>query len=121
MVGDSPAVAARWNVVAGLVFIDGGHGEDPAWADYRGSTRRVADGGWLAIHDVFPDPADGGRPPFEIYTHALESGEFAEEGASGKGSLRVLKRVARPGPPEPPNRDRGHEAAPRRRTGRRLR
>ena len=43
-------------------FIDGGHGEKPAWAD-RGWAPVVADSGWLAIHDVFPDPSDGGRPP----------------------------------------------------------
>jgi hypothetical protein len=50
-------------------------------------------GGTLAIHDVFPDPADGGRPPYEqIYRPALESGRFVEESATG--SLRVLKRVA---------------------------
>ena len=67
VVGDSPTIAARWEVAAGLVFIDGGHGEAPAWADYRGWAPRVANGGWLAIHDVFPDPAAGGRPPFEIY------------------------------------------------------
>ena len=36
VVGDSPAIAARLDVAAGLVFIDGGHGEAPAWADYRG-------------------------------------------------------------------------------------
>jgi predicted O-methyltransferase YrrM len=94
VVGDSPTIAARWNVAAGLVFIDGGHGEAPAWADYRGWSPRVGTGGWLAIHDVFPDPAEGGRPPFEIYLRALASGAFAEEAASGKGSLRVLKRVA---------------------------
>lgn len=94
VVGDSPTVAARWNVDAGLVFIDGGHGEAPAWADYRGWAPRVAAGGWLAIHDVFPDPADGGRPPFEIYCRAVESGAFAEDRPAGKGSLRVLRRVA---------------------------
>ena len=38
-------------------------------------------GGWLAIHDVFPDPADGGRPPYELFCAALDSGEFAEDGA----------------------------------------
>jgi hypothetical protein len=47
----------------------------------------------LAIHDVFPDPADGGRPPFEIYTRALASGAFVEVDAAGEGSLRVLRRV----------------------------
>lgn len=94
VVGDSPTVAARWKVEAGLVFIDGGHGDAPAWADYRGWAPRVADGGWLAIHDVFPDPADGGRPPFEIYTHAIQSGDFAEDDSAGRGSLRVLRRTS---------------------------
>ena len=49
-------------------------------------------GGCLAIHDVFPDPADGGRPPYEIYRAALDSREFVDDGACG--SLRVLRRVA---------------------------
>jgi len=93
VVGDSPAVAARWSVAAGLVFIDGGHGEAPAQADYLGWAPRVAEDGWLLIHDVFEDPAQGGRPPFEIYTRALISGEFAEEPSAGTGSLRVLRRV----------------------------
>ena len=94
VVGDSPTIAARWNVRAGLVFIDGGHGEAPAWADYRGWAPRVADDCWLAIHDVFPAPADGGRPPFEIYRSALSSGEFEEEHSAQTGSLRVLRRLS---------------------------
>ena len=65
-----------------------------AWADYRGWSPHVALGGWLAIHDVFPDPADGGRPPYELYCAALDSGEFVEDGECG--SLRVLRRVAPP-------------------------
>jgi len=48
-------------------------------------------GGLLAIHDVFPDPADGGRPPYDLWRHALDSGAFSEE--SQCGSLRVLTRV----------------------------
>jgi hypothetical protein len=47
----------------------------------------------LAIHDVFPDPVQGGRPPYEIYLRALDSGDFAEEVDAGCGSLRVLRRV----------------------------
>jgi predicted O-methyltransferase YrrM len=92
IVGDSPTVAARWDRPLALCFIDGGHGEDPAWADFKGWSPHVALGGWLAIHDVFPDPADGGRPPYEVYRAALDSGEFVEDGACG--SLRVLRRVA---------------------------
>jgi predicted O-methyltransferase YrrM len=93
IVGDSPTIAARWSSPAGLVFIDGGHGEQPAWADYNGWAPKVALGGWLAIHDVFPDPADGGRPPYELYRRALDCGAFVEEADLCRGSLRVLRRV----------------------------
>jgi MMP 1-O-methyltransferase len=89
IVGNSPIVAANWSTPLSLLFIDGGHGAEPAWADYRGWTPHVAPGGLLAIHDVFPDPADGGRPPYELYCHALDHG-FEE--VSATGSLRVLRK-----------------------------
>jgi len=73
----------------GLVFIDGGHSQAAAEADYAGWSPHVAPGGLLAIHDVFPNPADGGRPPFLIYERALAEG-WCEVGATG--SLRVLRR-----------------------------
>ncbi len=93
LVGDSPTVGRFWTTPCALVFIDGGHGEEPASTDYRVWTPHVAPGGLLAIHDVFPDPADGGRPPYErIYLPALASGRF--EDVSATGSLRVLRRVA---------------------------
>jgi MMP 1-O-methyltransferase len=96
LVGDSPTVASRWRTPLDLCFIDGGHGHEPAWADFRGWAPHVAVGRWLAIHDVFPDPADGGRPPYELWTAALASGQFTEDGECG--SLRLLRRVAPPGP-----------------------
>ena len=92
VVGDSPRVAANWATPLALLFIDGGHGEVPARSDYERWTPHVLPGGQLVIHDVFPDPADGGRPPYEqIYRPALASGRFAEVRAVG--SLRVLERV----------------------------
>ncbi len=91
VVGDSPTVARHWSTPIGLLFIDGGHAVDVAWSDYRAWAPKVAGGGLLAIHDVFPDPADGGRPPFELYSDALSSGAYSEIGATG--SLRVLQRV----------------------------
>ncbi len=94
VVGDSPTVAACWRTPLALCFIDGGHGEEPAWADFRGWAPHVAEGGFLAIHDVFPDPADGGRPPYEIWSSALSSGEWEEDAECG--SLRVLRRVTLP-------------------------
>jgi predicted O-methyltransferase YrrM len=92
VVGDSPTVAATWRHPLAFCFIDGGHGEAPAWADYRGWAPHVAVGGWLAIHDVFPDPADGGRPPYELWCDALASRRWREDGE--QGSLRVLRRTA---------------------------
>ena len=92
VVGDSTTVAAHWRTPLSLLFIDGGHGVEPAHADYDGWTPWVMPGGLLAIHDVFPDPAEGGRPPFEIYQRALGSGAFAD--VETVGSLRVLRRVS---------------------------
>lgn len=74
-----------------FVFIDGGHSMPAALADYRNWGTRVMRGGLLAIHDVFPNVADGGRPPHEIYKLALHSGLFAEEKAVK--SLRILRRL----------------------------
>jgi MMP 1-O-methyltransferase len=93
IVGPSVTVASHWSTPLALLFIDGGHGSDVAWADYRSWTPKVALGGFLAIHDVFPDPADGGRPPYELYCEALGSGEFEELADACCGSLRVLRRV----------------------------
>ncbi len=90
VVGESATVAAHWRTPLSLLFIDGGHGAEPAQADYDGWARWVMAGGLLAIHDVFPDPADGGRPPYDVYLRALGSGSFAE--VEAVGSLRVLRR-----------------------------
>ncbi len=91
IVARSEVVARFWRLPLGLVFIDGGHGLDAARADLDGWSPHVADGGLLAIHDVFENPRDGGRPPYEIYVRALGSGAFEEVGATG--SLRVLRKV----------------------------
>ena len=91
VVGDSPSVAAVWGTPLSLLFIDGGHGVEPAHADYQGWVPHLVEGGTLLIHDVFPDPADGGRPPFEIYQRAVASGAFEELDAVG--SLRALRRT----------------------------
>jgi predicted O-methyltransferase YrrM len=94
VVADSPTLARFWSTPLALLFIDGGHGEEPARRDFETWTPHVVPGGLLCIHDVFPDPADGGRPPYEqIYVPALESGRFEELRAVG--SLRVLRRNSR--------------------------
>jgi MMP 1-O-methyltransferase len=91
VVGESATVARHWRTPLALLFIDGGHGEEPAHADYEAWVPWVSHQGLLLIHDVFPDPADGGRPPYEIYLRALEDG-FTDVAACG--SMRALRRTA---------------------------
>jgi MMP 1-O-methyltransferase len=91
VVADSPTLARHWATPLALLFIDGGHGRAPAHRDYECWTPHVSPGGLLLIHDVFADPADGGRPPYEIYCRAVESGLF--EDVRAVGSLRVLRRT----------------------------
>jgi MMP 1-O-methyltransferase len=91
IVGRSADVAGLWRAPLGMLFIDGGHTDAAATADYEGWAPWVAVGGALAIHDVFPEPADGGQAPYRIYLRALQSGAFAE--VRVEGSLRVLERV----------------------------
>jgi hypothetical protein len=92
VVGESTRVAQFWASPIALLFIDGGHGSEPAWNDYRCWSPKVPVGGYLALHDVFPDPADGGRPPYEIFCAAVESGDWREVLEMSCGSLRVLRR-----------------------------
>ncbi len=93
VVGRSETVSRWWRTPLSLLFIDGGHGVEPARADFRGWPQWVMPGGVLLIHDVFPDPADGGRPPYEeIYLPALAGGAFTE--VEAVGSMRVLRRTA---------------------------
>ena len=93
VVGPSVGVAAAWATPLALLFIDGGHGRDDAWADYRSWAPKVAAAGWLAIHDVFADPAAGGRSPYELYLDAVSSGGWQEDVDAGCRSLRVLQRL----------------------------
>ena len=91
IVGRSADVARLWASPLGMLFIDGGHTDAAAIADYQGWAPHLARGGALAIHDVFPDPADGGQAPYRIYQRALASGAFGE--VRVQGSLRVLERT----------------------------
>jgi predicted O-methyltransferase YrrM len=91
IVGRSADVARLWRTPLGMLFIDGGHTDAAAVADYEGWAPWVTHGGALAIHDIFPDPADGGQAPYRIYLRALRSGAFAE--VLAEGSLRVLERT----------------------------
>jgi predicted O-methyltransferase YrrM len=89
VVGYSIPVARAWRTPLAFCFIDGGHAEDVALADYEHWTPHVQPGGTLAIHDVFEDPSAGGQAPFRVWQRAVADG-FAPVAATG--SLRVLRR-----------------------------
>lgn len=91
VLGQSTTVSSLWRTPLSMLFIDGGHAEEHAQNDYTGWARWVQPGGLLVIHDVFPDPADGGQPPYHVFLRALESGCFEE--VETLGSMRVLRRV----------------------------
>jgi predicted O-methyltransferase YrrM len=91
VVGGSTAAARLLGGPLGMVFIDGGHSLAAALDDWRAWGVKIAPGGTLAIHDVFSDPREGGRPPCEIYRRAVASGLF--EPVRVLGSLRFLSRL----------------------------
>jgi predicted O-methyltransferase YrrM len=88
IVGESARVCRWWRTPLAFLFLDGGHSREQAMLDYAWS-QLLQPHGILAVHDVFPDPADGGRPPFEVYQRALRDG-FVE--VRQEGSLRLLRR-----------------------------
>lgn len=91
IVASSSQAGRFWQTPLALVFIDGGHSLEAALTDYRMWAAHIAVGGYLAIHDIFPNPADGGQAPFEIYQMALASGLF--EPVEMRRTLGVLRRI----------------------------
>ena len=78
IVAKSAGVARNWSTPLSLVFIDGGHTFEAAFTDYSGWVSHIMPGGFLVIHDIFPDSVDGGQAPSCIYRMALASGLFTE-------------------------------------------
>ena len=91
IVSTSLEASEVWSEPLAMVFIDGGHSDQAANDDYDVWHPHIMQGGLLAIHDVFPNPEDGGRPPFNIYTKAKESGLFKE--VDMINSLALLERL----------------------------
>jgi hypothetical protein len=78
IVSSSRVAARSWGTPLSLIFIDGGHTFEAAFTDYSGWVSHLLPGGYLLIHDLFPDPARGGQAPLCIYRMALASGLFHE-------------------------------------------
>ena len=91
IVSESSLVSRYWKIPLSMVFIDGGHTMEAAFNDFNNWKDKIIKGGILAIHDVFPNPDDGGRPPYEIYRKALSEKNFKE--IEAVKSLRVLEKL----------------------------
>ena len=91
IVNDSVSSSKNFKKDVSVLFIDGGHSLQAAINDYDSWKDKIAIGGYLLIHDVFPNPADGGRPPFEIYNLAKKSGKFEDLGIFK--TLAMLKKT----------------------------
>ena len=92
VVAPSALVARAWQTPLAMIFLDAGHSEKAAFEDYHGWRGHLMPHGLLAIHDVYPNPEDGGRPPFMVYTTALQNG-FTEEKELAVKSLRFLRKA----------------------------
>ena len=74
-----------------LVFIDGGHSEADAFGDYFTWGPRVMAGGYLCIHDIFSDPAEGGQAPYHVLERARASGQWSP--VEQVETLGILRRM----------------------------
>lgn len=91
IVASSAQAGRYWQTPLSMVFIDGGHSLEAAMTDYRTWVRHLLPGGYLAIHDIFADPADGGQAPHTILQLAIASGQF--EQLPMTRTLGVLRRL----------------------------
>jgi predicted O-methyltransferase YrrM len=91
VINKSSEASETFSELISLLFIDGGHSTEAAFSDYNSWKDKICSGGLLVIHDVFPNPKDGGRPPFEIYSAAQKSKEFDDLGIYE--TLGILKKI----------------------------
>jgi predicted O-methyltransferase YrrM len=76
LVCTSQTAARAWAIPLSLVFIDGGHAEETVAADYENWSSYIRPGGYLVMHDIFPDSSQGGQAPYRVYQRALASEIF---------------------------------------------
>ena len=91
IISKSSDASETFSELISLLFIDGGHSLEAALSDYNSWKDKICSGGLLVIHDVFPNPEDGGRPPFEIYSRAQKSKQFEDLGIYE--TLGILKKI----------------------------
>ena len=90
VVAASQAAGKMWQTPLSMVFIDGGHSFEAAYADYLTWACHIQSNGFLVIHDIFFDPEKGGEAPRKVYEAALSSNDY--EALEMTNTLGVLKR-----------------------------
>lgn len=90
LVASSELCRRSWATPLSMVFIDGGHSEAMAKADCLGWAEHLKSGGFLAIHDIFEKPEDGGQGPYLGMQAVLENGQFVEH--ARVLSLAILRK-----------------------------
>lgn len=90
IVSDSTVVSRGWSTPLSLVFIDGGHSNEAAFGDYEAWAGHILPGGYLLIHDIFFDPAEGGQAPRRVYETARSTDRFDDLGLVR--TLGILRR-----------------------------
>lgn len=91
IVASSALTARAWATPLAMVFIDGGHSEAAAKNDCMIWSQFVLPKGILAIHDIFPNPEEGGQGPYLAMQAVLASGDFVH--LTTVRSLAILQRI----------------------------
>lgn len=93
IVTSSQTLALVWQQPLGLVFIDGGHSEQQAMHDVLAWAKHVANGGYLAIHDIYATPEEGGQAPRLAMEKLLQQQAADWQMVEQVGSLVFLKKL----------------------------
>lgn len=91
IVAKSATAGKMWPGPISMLFIDGGHSIEDALEDYNVWEKHIVKNGFLVIHDIFSDPAEGGQAPRIVYEKAIDSGKY--ERYAFEKTLGVLKRL----------------------------
>ena len=78
LIGRSATIGRVWETPLSLIFIDGSHAYESVLRDYEIWSGKLIKGGYLLLHDIFPDPSQGGQAPYLVYQKAVASGHFEE-------------------------------------------
>ena len=91
IISSSKKASRHWRTPLGMVFIDGGHSPEMAMDDCLSWSEKIASGGYMAVHDIFEKPEEGGQGPYLALQAVLENRDFVFE--EKVGSMVVLRRV----------------------------